>query len=55
MSPAHHIFHDPGGRRRRIVKITLISAFVFIVALALYADRLFHQMPDIRPAPAYWQ
>jgi poly-beta-1,6 N-acetyl-D-glucosamine synthase len=45
MSAAHHIFHDPSGRRRFVAKLFLLALITLLVVLTYYAYDLFHRIP----------
>ena len=47
MSADHHVFHDPTGRRGKIVKFVLILIILGVIASVLYAQRLFHHIPEL--------
>ncbi len=47
MSADHHIFHDPSGRRHKIVKFILFIILIAFIASAWYAHHLFHRIPEL--------
>lgn len=49
MAESNHVFHDPSGRRKRVVKVALLSILAAISLSVWYAHRLFHRI-DAVPA-----
>jgi cellulose synthase/poly-beta-1,6-N-acetylglucosamine synthase-like glycosyltransferase/peptidoglycan/xylan/chitin deacetylase (PgdA/CDA1 family)/spore germination protein YaaH len=45
MSQSHHIFYDPRGRRRKVVKVAVGLILAILLFLAWYAKQLFHRLP----------